>query len=97
MDYICNNSNDNKKTDETTENFEKKVENKVENKVRECLTKDTNTSTTDLNKTYVIIDKKKENNDDNKKTDDKPDSKISNDEINECSYYMLGEWLQKNQ
>jgi hypothetical protein len=93
MDYICNNSIDNKKTDETRETLEKKVEKKV----RECLTKETTTSTTDLNKTYVIIDKKKENNDDNKKTDYKPDSKISNDEINECSYYMLGEWLQKNQ
>ena len=93
MEYICNNSIDNKKTDETTEHFEKKVENIV----RERLTKETNTSTTDLNNNYVIIDKKKENDDDNKKTDDKPDSKISNDEINECSYYMLGEWLQKNQ
>ncbi len=95
MDYICNNSNTNynKKTDETRETLEKKVETIV----REHVTKDTNTSTTDLNKNYVVIDKKKENNDDNKKTDDKSNSKISNDEINECSYYMLGEWLQKNQ
>jgi len=90
MEYICNNSIDNKKTDETAETLEKKVENIV----RERLTKETNTSTTDLNNNYVIIDKKKENDDDNKKTDDKTDS---NDEITECSYYMLGEWLQKNQ
>lgn len=95
MEFVCNNSNTNydKKTDETKQTLEKKVENIV----REHVNKETTSSTTDLNKNYVIIDKKKENNDDNKKTDDKSNSKISNDEINACSYYMLGEWLQKNQ
>ena len=92
MEFVSNNlrENDSKKTD-------KKVEKISEQKIRDRVTMNTSTSTSDLNKTYVVIDKKKENDDDNKKTDDKPDSKISNDEINECSYYMLGDWLQKNQ
>ncbi len=94
MEFVCNNSNTNydKKTDETEQTLEKKVENIV----REHVNKETTSSTTDLNKNYVIIDKKKEK-DDNEKKDDTTDSKKSNDEINACSYYMLGDWLQKNQ
>lgn len=94
MEFVCNNSNTNydKKTYETEQTLEKKVENIV----REHVNKETNSSTTDLNKNYVIIDKKKEK-DDNEKKDDTTDSKKSNDEINACSYYMLGDWLQKNQ
>ena len=91
MEFVSNNwrENDSKKKD-------KKVEKILEQKVRDRATMNTSTSTSDLHKNYVIIDKKKEK-DDNEKTDDKPDSKINNNEINECSYYMLGDWLQKNQ
>ena len=80
---------------ETNTKSVNEVEKIAENKVRERQNKEASSS--DLHKSYVVIDKKKKETDNGENNDENNDDKEKNDDLNACSFYMLGEWLQKNQ